>query len=54
LNQDDLAKKLGVVKSAICQWETGQTSPKKEFHKHLSTALGISSRSFRKWIIWKR
>jgi len=42
LKQEDLGKRLGVGKTAVCQWEQGQTSPRKEFIKPLSAALGVS------------
>jgi DNA-binding XRE family transcriptional regulator len=41
LNQGDLAEKLGVVKSAVCQWETGQTIPKARHSNRLCRVLGI-------------
>jgi DNA-binding XRE family transcriptional regulator len=42
LKQKDLGKKLGVGKTSVCQWERGDTSPKRRHFKALSGVLGVS------------
>lgn len=42
LNQTELAKRVGVSKVAVSQWENGDTQPKGENLLKLASALGVS------------
>jgi len=43
LSQADLAKLLGVNKSAVAQWETGATNPKQEYKLLLRQLLKLDN-----------
>ena len=42
MKQAELAKKLGVGKTAVSQWEQGHTRPRKRRLKPINTVLGAS------------
>ena len=42
LSQDELAEKVYVTRQAVSRWETGETVPKTETLKLLSTFFGVS------------
>ena len=42
LTQAQVAKKLDVDQSAVCQWETGKFKPSKKYHKKLAWLYGCS------------
>ena len=41
--QADLAEKCGVVKSAVCMWETGERMPPVIMLKKLATIFGCTA-----------
>ncbi len=42
LKQNELARKLRVCKTAVCQYEKGQTKPRPEHLDRLAVILGVS------------
>lgn len=42
ISQRDLAEKVGVTDSAVCQYETGKRSPSIETLKKIAEVLGCS------------
>lgn len=40
--QEDLARKLGLTKQAICNWENGRTEPNLEMLYKLSKIFGVT------------
>lgn len=40
ITQAELAEKIGISQSAVCQWETGITKPTKENMMAIAAALG--------------
>ncbi|WIK67060.1 helix-turn-helix domain-containing protein [Globicatella sanguinis] len=42
LKQEDIAKKLGVTKSAYGRWERGECNPRCDKLKKLAQILGVS------------
>lgn len=47
LSQEDLAKRIGLTKGSISQWEQGGTQPKGENLYKLASALGVTA----EWLI---
>lgn len=42
LSQEELARRIGVTKGAVSQWESGESAPSRKNQKALATELGIS------------
>ncbi|HAH05682.1 MAG TPA: hypothetical protein DCM05_04010 [Elusimicrobia bacterium] len=42
LKQNELARRLRVCKTAVCQWEMGQTKPRPEHLERLAGILGVT------------
>jgi transcriptional regulator with XRE-family HTH domain len=42
LHQSQLASKVGVAQSSVCDWESGKTSPRLERLERLAEVLGVS------------
>lgn len=40
LTQDELSKKVGITRAALCHWEVGRSNPKFEEQQKLASALG--------------
>jgi transcriptional regulator with XRE-family HTH domain len=43
LSQEELARRIGVTKGAVSQWESGESAPSRKNQKALARELGISS-----------
>ena len=42
MTQEDLAKKLGVIQSAVSQWETGKSKPRADMLLKLAEIFGCT------------
>lgn len=48
ISQSELAKKLGVSPTSVCNWETGSTSPHKSTARRIEIALGFDKEEDKK------
>lgn len=49
LDQLDLAQKLGIRQSSICDWEKGKTRPRRQRLPELAKALRVATRTLTQW-----
>ena len=50
----DMAKRIGVTSSAICQWEQGQTFPQAKQVPAIAEAYGVDVDSLAEWIVFRK
>ncbi|QVQ54862.1 helix-turn-helix transcriptional regulator [Spiractinospora alimapuensis] len=52
LTQRQLASRIGASASALCRWETGQASPKRDYVEQLDNVLKANGKLTRSWTSW--